>query len=1133
MDGSVDAKDVRAFLLSRYGIELTKDQVRTVIFRGLAGGEGEDDAIDILEIVAILMIPMLVKVSDELLGSRPGGARMSSIDEAKKRLLPPATIIEDVLRDILRDTTGGDYDVEHPPPLTPALMRQIFLEYDELELVRDDDLIQQMIDMVSESSKSDKLKDGDEASSSPVLDSKTFAGALTKDTNLYNPETETRYSEVLDDVFPDGFEEDVTNIKNTEESANGPPSLVGETFRTVTTFSHMDYTADNFVHVIHVVLVWLVVVFSYFWYMNGVGTPEFLVDSSDNFGRRVGFAVFRWTLTMLKLVIVGSGVSFLLALGNGVFQKSIVEPIVGLASVAVLVFLPYYFPEKNFVFNTALEEPSHEHYTYSELLNMMIVFGVLLIIIQLKNLMTIFFGKGDYLKKNPAFVFMENVLGSNINRAYRSKQAAVYKINEMARSAYDLHQLDEKAAGITKLKREVSIQESGSQTPISNSKVGNEGNRQQTGPGGRSSREIALQKYNDLVDESEEVGGIIWAWKGYISGNLGVTEGVWLPSRLIAANAILFVTIVVVLYICTIIFTGFIWELEDLYNTVALKEVIYNEQCFTEFDYNDCYFPFEEASFYSGVAVCRDVSLSGPGCMDLFEEVTPESTFGSAIGNICDSFNAAFAPFELQVGDLLGGASCPYVLDAAKQSVIEILAEFNYSPNDAEMLYNACYRINYMEDEDISKFNEWFDDDTWYPDITDETLTGCDIVSSIVSNETFVNSFTGREEAAYVSFQICMAIYKSLTPRPFCEQPLYDHIESIITYERNRTDTEFCYSYLSYCVADPYNPSRGTCVIGEADQKYYRFEGSTCDEYPTPWLLTLTAAMGIIGGLIAALATTLVYIPSSIHTILKFRSGVIASLKDPKFIDYRKNLHNQTYLIGSMFWGLIISTAIVTFLTAGITFLLVWPTTRPIVVEIATQAIGIIITVLVKVVVCFVAMRSAYSGFYRSKPMFANVFNVALECWALALTLALVAGRLVKFLVITSFYVGRIDRPVLADGLFLQVDMLPLVFRQNLLSTESHRRPYIEMLGQMYLMKLRHRENFGSKAGSIWRLLFVSALMPWLKKKRIQDNNIKLETLRSFVENQGSSKRIQDASVEVQYTMPAHKENADEATEPA
>jgi len=71
------------------------------------------------------------------------------------------------------------------------------------------------------------------------------------------------------------------------------------------------------------------------------------------------------------------------------------------------------------------------------------------------------------------------------------------------------------------------------------------------------------------------------------------------------------------------------------------------------------------------------------------------------------------------------------------------------------------------------------------------------------------------------------------------------------------------------------------------------------------------------------------------------------------------------------------------------------------------------------------------------------------------------------------------------------MDSLPKVFRKNLLSTESHRHPYIELLGLMYLMKLRHKENFGSAAGTAWRLLFVDALMPWLKKDRIQDSFVR------------------------------------------
>lgn len=34
-------------------------------------------------------------------------------------------------------------------------------------------------------------------------------------------------------------------------------------------------------------------------------------------------------------------------------------------------------------------------------------------------------------------------------------------------------------------------------------------------------------------------------------------------------------------------------------------------------------------------------------------------------------------------------------------------------------------------------------------------------------------------------------------------------------------------------------------------------------------------------------------------------------------------------------------------------------------------------------------------------------------------------------------------------------------------------------------MKLKHGENFAKKSGSIWRLLFVFALFPWLRQYRI------------------------------------------------
>jgi hypothetical protein len=38
----------------------------------------------------------------------------------------------------------------------------------------------------------------------------------------------------------------------------------------------------------------------------------------------------------------------------------------------------------------------------------------------------------------------------------------------------------------------------------------------------------------------------------------------------------------------------------------------------------------------------------------------------------------------------------------------------------------------------------------------------------------------------------------------------------------------------------------------------------------------------------------------------------------------------------------------------------------------------------------------------------------------------------------------------------------------------------------MYLMKLHHGSDFGTRAGAYWRMLFVLALMPWMKDYRVR-----------------------------------------------
>lgn len=130
-----------------------------------------------------------------------------------------------------------------------------------------------------------------------------------------------------------------------------------------------------------------------------------------------------------------------------------------------------------------------------------------------------------------------------------------------------------------------------------------------------------------------------------------------------------------------------------------------------------------------------------------------------------------------------------------------------------------------------------------------------------------------------------------------------------------------------------------------------------------------------------------------------------------------------------------------------------------------------------------------YKGFYRRKPLSANLSALALECANFALSAGFVFLRMIKLLLAAAVFIGRIDTPFLAPdvgrvGVF-HLDYYPYIYRKDILASEAHRHPYIETLGVMYLMKLRYGENFGKTAGSCWRLLFVYALMPWLHRYRV------------------------------------------------
>lgn len=107
-------------------------------------------------------------------------------------------------------------------------------------------------------------------------------------------------------------------------------------------------------------------------------------------------------------------------------------------------------------------------------------------------------------------------------------------------------------------------------------------------------------------------------------------------------------------------------------------------------------------------------------------------------------------------------------------------------------------------------------------------------------------------------------------------------------------------------------------------------------------------------------------------------------------------------------------------------------------------------------------------------------------------TTAFIMVRMFKLILVAVSSIGRIDRRLLAPGVGqigpLELDPYPTIHTRDLVMHDAHRHPYIETLGLMYLMKLRYADDFGDRAGSAWRLVFVYALMPWMHRYRIRDD---------------------------------------------
>jgi len=251
----------------------------------------------------------------------------------------------------------------------------------------------------------------------------------------------------------------------------------------------------------------------------------------------------------------------------------------------------------------------------------------------------------------------------------------------------------------------------------------------------------------------------------------------------------------------------------------------------------------------------------------------------------------------------------------------------------------------------------------------------------------------------------------------------------------------------------------------------------------------IAVGIGTAFAFLVAVGSTYLYLPSVVATTMKFRRGVLPSLRSEDLLHrYRFALDQTTLVLGGMFWGLMISSLVVGILAGGFAYLLMWETTQRFILGVVGNLFGLCVILVVKIFVMQVIRFTHYAAFYRKKPLSANVISICLECYSIGISIWFMMVRAIKIVIISALYLGRTDTPLFASGVGifgpLEIDNWPTVTRKEILIHEAHRHPYIETLGYLYMMQLRYRDGFANRANSAWRLVFVLALMPWLHKYR-------------------------------------------------
>ena len=157
---------------------------------------------------------------------------------------------------------------------------------------------------------------------------------------------------------------------------------------------------------------WLVLAFSYFFYMFRAGSEYNGCNSTGSWCKLVN-DIITWLHIMVNLFIAETLVGCSVSMGNGEFSRNLARLIVGILSVGWFIFFPAWHSKTDaFIFTTNLEATG----ALGNAKFILVSFDVLLVLLQIRTLSVLYFFAtnatveylGGYEPTVPAYTYCFN-----------------------------------------------------------------------------------------------------------------------------------------------------------------------------------------------------------------------------------------------------------------------------------------------------------------------------------------------------------------------------------------------------------------------------------------------------------------------------------------------------------------------------------------------------------------------------------------------------------------------------------------------------------------------------------------------------------------------------------------------------